>query len=67
MSLTREQLEQRKADLAATLEQMKAALGQLEASIHANEGAIQDCDYWIAQLDAPAPLGPAPEKDSTEK
>jgi hypothetical protein len=42
--MTKEQLEKRKADLIASLEQQKA-------NLHATDGAIQECDYWLAQLD----------------
>ena len=43
--MTKEQIEARKAELMATRDQL---IGQLNAT----EGALQDCDYWIAQLNA---------------
>jgi hypothetical protein len=43
--MTKEQIEQRKAELLATRE-------QLQANLNAVAGAIQDCDYWLAQLAA---------------
>jgi hypothetical protein len=45
--MTREQLEQRKAELVASLEQQKA-------NLHATDGAIQECVYWLAQLEVEA-------------
>jgi hypothetical protein len=43
--MNREQVEKRKAELLQGLEELKA-------NIVATNGAIQDCDYWLAQLDA---------------
>jgi hypothetical protein len=45
--MTREQIEARKAELQASLEALKA-------NASATAGAIQDCDYWLAVLDAEA-------------
>jgi hypothetical protein len=42
--MDREKLEKRKADLLASLEQLKA-------NMIATDGAIQECNYWLAQLD----------------
>ena len=41
--MTREQIEKRKAELMAVLEEQK-----MNAS--ATMGAIQDCEYWLSQL-----------------
>jgi hypothetical protein len=41
--MTKEQLEQRKAALIASLEQQKA-------NLHATDGAIQECNYWLKVL-----------------
>ena len=43
--MSREQIEKRKAELEAVLEEQK-----MNAS--ATMGAIQDCDYWLTVLDA---------------
>jgi hypothetical protein len=43
--MTREQLEKRKAELIASLEQQKA-------NIHATDGAIQEVNFWLSKLDA---------------
>lgn len=45
MDVTREQIEQRKAILQNDLQ-------QAQANLYAIQGAIQDCDYWLAQLEA---------------
>ena len=41
--MTKEQIEARKAELQAGLEQLKA-------NMHATNGAIQECNYWLSQL-----------------
>ena len=46
--MTREEIEKRKAELMAVLEEQK-----MNAS--ATLGAIQDCDYWLSQLPAEEP------------
>jgi hypothetical protein len=43
--MTREQIEARLVELRKESE-------QLVANINAISGAIQDCEYWLAQLDA---------------
>jgi hypothetical protein len=42
--MTREQIEARLAELRKELE-------QVYANVNAYLGAIQDCEYWLAQLD----------------
>ena len=42
--MTKEQLEKRRAELVASLEQQKA-------NLHATDGAIQECDFWLAELE----------------
>jgi hypothetical protein len=42
--MTREQLEKRKAELIASMK-------QIEANLHATSGAIQEVDFWLAQLE----------------
>ena len=41
--MTIEMLQQRREQLVRDMEQAKA-------NLHALQGAIQDCDYWIDQL-----------------
>jgi hypothetical protein len=42
--------EQRLADLEAGFQQMVAQHEKLKADIHAQEGAIQDCKFWIETI-----------------
>jgi hypothetical protein len=46
MQITREKLEARRKMLSEQFE-------KLSADRNATLGALQDCNYWIAQLDAP--------------
>ncbi len=55
--VTRDALQQRKASLEIGLE-------QLQANLHATQGAIAECDYWLAQLDTPA-VAPANDTPPT--
>jgi hypothetical protein len=54
MSITKDSVLKRKADLEA---QREMYLNSLQAT----SGAIQDCDYWLRQIDqleqTPAPAG----------
>ena len=43
--MTREQIE-------ARLAQLRKELDQTYANVNAYLGAIQDCEFWLAQLDA---------------
>jgi hypothetical protein len=43
--MNREQIEARLAELRKEME-------QLHANANAVSGAIQDCEYWLAQIDA---------------
>ena len=45
-AITREAIETRLAELRRDAEQMRA-------NLHAYDGAIQDCEHWLAVLDAP--------------
>ena len=51
MEITRELIEQRKAEY----EQMKA---RLISDLDATVGAIQDCEYWLGELDKEADAKP---------
>jgi len=55
MDITREALEARKQDLLNGGQMIAQRIEQLKADLQATTGAIQDCDYWLEQLDAPAP------------
>ena len=48
MTITEAQLRERIAVLRGSLEKLKA-------DFHAIEGAIQDCEHWLAVLVAPVP------------
>ena len=59
MEITREALETRRNALLASIEKMKVSLETITANIRATDGAAQECDFWLAQLDAqtaPAPV-----------
>ena len=40
------------AALKARIEALTAQARQMEQNIHAIGGAIQDCQYWLTQLEA---------------
>lgn len=46
--MTKEQVQTRLAQLTTEREQLRASLA-------AYEGAIQDCNYWLQQLETPQP------------
>ena len=50
--LNREMLENRKAELQTLVQQNQALIAQHTANLNACMGAIQDCDHWLALLDA---------------
>jgi len=41
-----------KEQIEARLAELNKELQQLTANANAVNGAIQDCEYWLAQLDA---------------
>jgi hypothetical protein len=53
--MNREQIEARKAELLQTQEQLKA-------NLNAVAGALQDCDYWLAQMAAEELKAPEPQE-----
>lgn len=53
MTITKEQLEARKAQLQEQRAQLESQHLQILANLNAHEGAIQDCDHWLAELDKP--------------
>lgn len=46
MLITKEQIEARKAQLQASIE-------RAQADLNAKAGALQDCNFWLAQLEKP--------------
>jgi hypothetical protein len=61
--ITREAIEARQAQLRAEQAQVQTAIAQLQANLSAFSGAIEDCDFWLAQLAAEAqPTEPEPKK-----
>jgi hypothetical protein len=48
--MTREQIEKRLADFKEGKAKAEAMVVQLQANIHATDGAIQECEFWLAQL-----------------
>ena len=59
--MTIELLEKRKQELLATQQQFVAQYQQAQANANAINGAIQDCDYWLGVLKAPAVPAPEPQ------
>jgi hypothetical protein len=53
--MTKEQIEARKAQLIQIRDETLS-------SFNAIVGAINDCDYWLAQLEAEALKAPEPQK-----
>jgi prefoldin subunit 5 len=49
--ITREAIE-------ARLQQLQQEATEIRANLNAYEGAIQDCQYWLAQLDPPTTSTP---------
>lgn len=60
MDITREQLLERRAALAAGLDRLRAEFAR-------TDGALQECDFWLARLEQPesdervVPLHPVDE------
>ncbi|MDD5060678.1 MAG: hypothetical protein PHN44_00135 [Candidatus Marinimicrobia bacterium] len=48
-NVSREVLEKKRGDLIITTGQMRQQLVQLQANIHASEGAIQMCDMLLSE------------------
>jgi chaperonin cofactor prefoldin len=48
--MTAEEIQARLATLRAEQEKVKETLAQLQANVSAYQGAIEDCEYWLAQL-----------------
>ncbi len=48
--MTEEEIKKRKAELEAARDQIAANIKQLQANYQATVGAIQDCEFWLAEL-----------------
>jgi outer membrane murein-binding lipoprotein Lpp len=55
MEITRESVEQRRLELQSDIETLLAQQASLTNKINAFHGAVQDCDFWLAQIEAPEP------------
>lgn len=47
--MDKEAVQKRLEQLKLEREQLAAQINQLTANMHAYDGAIQDCEFWIAQ------------------
>lgn len=47
--------------LKAQRKDLQAKVEQLSCNINAYNGAIEDCEYWLAQLPEKAPMSLVPE------
>lgn len=54
MLVSKRELEERKQLLLQRQQQLLVARDQLVADLNAHAGAIQEVDYWLAQLEVPA-------------
>jgi phage shock protein A len=52
MEITKKSIESRLAQLRNELAQAQANLAQMQANLNAYQGAIQDCEFWLAAIDA---------------
>ena len=48
--MTRELIEARLEDLKKGCVSAKTQIEQLTVNLHATEGAIQDCEYWLVVI-----------------
>lgn len=46
-----------RAQVEGRMEELKRQQEQLRANLHAVDGALQDCEYWLARLDEPTETG----------
>ena len=60
--ITREQVEARLAQLKAEQAGITAAMAQMQANISAFQGAIEDCEFWLAAVstETPKQISPLP-------
>lgn len=59
--MTKEQIEQRRADLFAQLQQAQQARDAQQRLADTLNGAVQDCDHWLAELAKTDQKAPKPE------
>lgn len=51
MEITREQVAARLEKLTSEKAQLQSSIAQIQANINAYDGAIQDCEFWLAELE----------------
>jgi len=61
MGITREQIEARLEQLKADQEQIRSQLVQLQANLNAYQGAILECEFWLAASSAETPEAETPK------
>lgn len=49
--MTKEQIQARLGLLLTAKQTLTAQLNQTANNIHAHTGAIEDCEYWLAELE----------------
>lgn len=54
-----------KEQIQERLTKLQTERAQTQATLLAYEGAIQDCNYWLTQIDAPAATETPAEDTST--
>ena len=62
MELTKDLIEQHKAELGRHMAQLRQQRAQIDAQIYGTEGAIRNCDHFLQELAKPAPTPAAPTK-----
>jgi len=61
MPITPEQIVARLAQLRADQEKILATIEQLKANLSAYQGAIEDCEFWLAASSAETPEAETPK------
>ena len=62
MRITPEQIEERLAQLRADQGKVLATIEQLKANLSAYQGAIEDCEFWLAAVSAETPEAETPKR-----
>ena len=52
MELTKQQIESKRAEYVAQKQQTQNDVNQAQVRLVMFDGAIQDCDYWLSQLES---------------